>query len=124
MDRMVKLLIISDEDYVKERLKNFFKDENISIDIVDNSKLAKERLISFDYDIVITDALIWGLTSLEVMNILKEKKKKSSVIVLADLSTLEIAQNCLKNGAYAIVIKPQELERIKSYVELYILTRG
>lgn len=123
MDRVVKILLISDEDYVKERVKNILSDKNIEINIVDNSKLAKEYLISSDYDIVITDALIWGLTSLEVITILKERKKTSCIIVLSDLATVEIAQTSLKNGAFAFIIKPQDLERIKSYVELYILTK-
>lgn len=124
MDRMVKILLISDEDYVKERIKNIFSDEKIIIEILDNSKLAKESLISVDYDIVITDAVIWGLTSLEVMSILKDKKNIPCVIVLSDLATLDIAQSSLKSGAFAFVIKPQELERIKSYVELYMFTRN
>lgn len=123
MDRVVAALVIADELYIHERLGNMLKEKGIEVEIADNAKVARELLISKEYDIVITDSLIWGLTSLEVNKILKDKNSKSCVIVMADLATAELAEKTLKEGAFGYVIKPQGLERVLSYVELYLLTR-
>lgn len=120
---MVKALIISDELYIHERVGTILNNKNIEFEIADNVKIAKEWLITKNYDIVITDSLIWGLTSLEVNKILKDKKINTCVIVMADLATLELAEKTVKEGAFVYIIKPQDIERISSYVELYLFTR-
>ncbi|MCX7905343.1 MAG: response regulator [Elusimicrobiales bacterium] len=124
MDRVVNILLISDEVYVKNKISSMFGDRNeFVLDIMDNAKMARESLMTKNYDIVITDAMIWGLTSLEVIKILKDRKIYSCVIVLADLTTAEIAQKTVKEGAFGYIIKPPELDKVESYVKLYKLTK-
>ena len=121
---MVRALIISDEIYVQERVGDILKKKNISFEISDNKKVAKDLLMSKDYDIVIADSLIWGLTSLEINKILKDKKTSTCLIVMADLATLDLAEKTVKDGAFGYVLKPSDIERISSYVDLYLLTRS
>ncbi len=123
MDRMVKALVISDEEYVKERVGRILSELGVSYDFVDNAKLAKEKLLNC-YDVVITDAVIWGLSAIEVVKTAKEIKDDVCVIVMCDLGTADVGERCVKNGAFSYVIKPADIERIKSYVELYLITKS
>lgn len=119
---MVKVFIISDEEYVKYRVGEIIDKLNLKYEISGNAQQVREKLTE-GYDIVISDALIWGMTAIEVVDIARKHNPNVCVIVMSDLATSDIAEKSLKNGAFAYVLKPQEIERIKTYVELYLITR-
>ncbi|MGC8866724.1 MAG: response regulator [Elusimicrobiales bacterium] len=123
MDRLVRVLVISDEEYVRERVGGILDELKLNYDLACNAKIAKEKLLS-PYDIVISDALIWGMSAIEVVESVKKIRKDVCIIVMCDLSTTDIGERCIKNGAFAYVIKPPDIERIKSYVELYLITKS
>ncbi|MEF3279356.1 MAG: response regulator [Elusimicrobiota bacterium] len=125
LDRMVKkLLFIEDELYVIERVCQMVKKyEDIKIEHVSDAKVAREKLLLLPYDIVITDAFIYGLTALEVNKLAHDKNPDVCVIVICQNSTMDIASKSIKEGAFDYVLKPQDIEKIESLLKLYFLAR-
>lgn len=124
MDGLVKkIILIDDESYVYERVVQIIKKYNVEFDYIDNAKQAKEKLIASSYDVVITEAFIYGLTSLEVNKLAHDKNPNVCVIVLSRLSTLDIAHKTLKEGAFAFLIKPSEIDKLESLIDLYFISK-
>lgn len=124
MDGLVKkIILIDDEPYVYDRVSHIIKKYKIDIEYVNNSKQAKEKLIAGSYDLVITEAFIYGLTSLEVNKLAHDKNPDVCVIVLSRLSTLDVAQKTVKEGAFAFLVKPPEIDKLESLIDLYFISK-
>jgi two-component system response regulator HydG len=118
-----KILIIEDEIYVVERIKSMIEKYNFSYDVASEAKKARELLLNH-YDIVITSVYVYGITSLEINKLAHDKNKDVLVIVTTNLSNIDLAQKTVKEGAFDYVIKPQELEKIESFIKFYLLTKA
>jgi len=124
MDRdLKKILLVEDEKYVIERIKDMLEKYNFSIDIASESKKAREFL-NYPYNIVITSVYVYGITSLEVNKLAHDKNKDVLVIVTTNLSNIDIATKTVKEGAFDYVIKPRDLEKIESLVKVYLITKN
>jgi len=124
MDRLVRTLLIEDELYAIERITQILKEYNfIEFEIVSDCKKAKEKLELTNWDIVITTTFIYGLSAAEVNHIAKEKNKEVCVIVISGLSSVDIAQKCVREGAFDYVLKPQDIERLRSLIKIYVMSK-
>jgi DNA-binding NtrC family response regulator len=125
MDKLVKkVLVVEDESYIVERIREILKKfENVNFYFVDSAKLAREKLETGEWDIVITDVFIYGITSLEVNKLAHGKNSDECVIVLTSTSSLDIAQKTVKEGAFDYVLKPEDIERIESLLKIYLLIK-
>ena len=118
-----RVLIVEDEIYVVERIKSILEKYNFLIDVAQDAKKAKELLLN-PYDIVITSVYVYGITSLEINKIAYERNKDVFVIVVTNISNLDIASKTVKEGAFDYIIKPQDLEKIESFIKIYMMTKG
>jgi DNA-binding NtrC family response regulator len=66
---------------------------------------------------------LYGITAIEVNHIARAKNKDVCVIVLSDLSTVDIAQKAVKEGAFDYVLKPQDIEKVESLIKLYAISK-
>lgn len=124
MDRLVRTLLIEDELYAIERITQILKEYNfIEFEVVSDCKKAKEKLELTNWDIVITTTFIYGLSAAEVNHIAKEKNKEVCVIVISGLSSVDIAQKCVREGAFDYVLKPQDIERLRSLIKIYVMSK-
>jgi len=125
VDRLVKkLLLIEDDVYAIERIKKICeKFDFLSVETVSDYKKAREKLELWKWDIVITDSFLYGITAIEVNHIARAKNKDVCVIVLSDLSTVDIAQKAVKEGAFDYVLKPQDIEKVESLIRLYAISK-
>ncbi len=121
---MVNILLIEDEVYVIERVKSIVsKFNNLKLEVVTDFKNAREKLETFNWDVVITSVFIYGLSSLEVLSMLKNKNKDGCVIVLTGISTVDVAKKTVLEGAFDYVIKPQDIERVESLLKIYLISK-
>ncbi len=124
VDRVVNILLIEDEVYVIERVKSIVsKFNNLKLEVVTDFKNAREKLETFNWDVVITSVFIYGLSSLEVLSMLKNKNKDGCVIVLTGISTVDVAKKTVLEGAFDYVIKPQDIERVESLLKIYLISK-
>lgn len=120
----IKVLLIEDEVYVIERVKKMLeKYNNITLNVSSDYKTAKENLMNNSWDIVISTTFLYGISVLEINHLAREKNKDVCVIITTGLSTITLAERAVKEGAFAVVLKPAELDKIDSFVKLYLVSR-
>ncbi len=111
-----KLLIIDDEETLRESLKRLFLREGYRIDTAENGEDALKMVEENGYDLIITDIILPGIDGIHVMRKTRQKNPEQLVIVITAFASLETAVEALRAGAYDYIMKPIIHEEIKLIV--------
>ncbi len=111
-----RLLIIEDEDTLRESLKRVFLREEYEVDVADSSETALKMLDGRIYDLIITDIILPGMNGIEFLKKCRELVPGQIVIIITAYASLETAVEALRAGAYDYIVKPIIHEEIKRIV--------
>jgi DNA-binding NtrC family response regulator len=106
MAKQISILIVDDEESVRDSLSNWFLEDGYRVECAENAKKALSILESDDYDIILADIKMPGMDGLEMLRRIKALKKDSIVIVMTAFATVSTAVMALKDGAFDYVTKP------------------
>jgi DNA-binding NtrC family response regulator len=106
MAKKISILIVDDEESVRESLYSWFIEDGYRVECAENAKKALTILESDQFDIVLADIKMPGMDGLEMLRRIKAHKQDSIVIVMTAFATVDTAVKALKDGAYDYVTKP------------------
>ena len=106
MAKKVSILIVDDEESVRDSLYNWFIEDGYRVECAENAKKALAILQSDVFDIVLADIKMPGMDGLEMLKRIKSLRKDSIVIIMTAFATVDTAVQALKDGAYDYVTKP------------------
>jgi DNA-binding NarL/FixJ family response regulator len=110
----MKILIADDHSIVREGLKQYVKtlDEVKLIDEAVNGNEAWTKIKDGEYDLVILDVSMPGMTGLEVLQKIKEKKLQTRVLILSVHPQEQYAIHAFKMGASGYLSKDSAFEEL------------
>jgi len=106
MTKKISILIVDDEESVRDSLYNWFIEDGFRVESAENAKKALTMLESDQFDIILADIKMPGMDGLEMLRRIKALKKESIVIVMTAFATVDTAVKALKDGAFDYVTKP------------------
>lgn len=106
MAKKISILIVDDEESVRDSLYNWFIEDGYRVECAENAKKALSMLEADGYDIILADIKMPGMDGLEMLKRIKALKKESIVIVMTAFATVDTAVQALKDGAFDYVTKP------------------
>ena len=121
---MPKLLIVDDEEDIREFAKNFFKKRNIEVFTAATGHDALAVIESQKPDLVLLDVRMDGMTGLEV---LREIRKRNSTIKVAMVTGVEdeaTINETKQLGIVGYIHKPLVLEELEAIVLKEISSGG
>ena len=102
-----KILIVEDDELMIKILKFILNKEGYQLSIIKDGLSAIEQIFVINPDMVITDLLLPYKSGLEVIRFVKEKFKKTPIIVLSSLGEEEHSvSEAFKLGADDFIAKP------------------
>lgn len=113
---MVKVMIIDDEEIIREGLKKTIDWESLDCVIAGEAEDGDSGLkaaLSIKPDLIFTDIRMPGLDGLQMIARLRELKLFCKVIILTGFRDFEYAQEAVKQGAYRFLLKPVKTEDLK-----------
>jgi len=106
MTRKISILIVDDEESVRDSLYNWFLEDGFRVECAENAKRALTILESDQFDIILADIKMPGMDGLEMLRRIKSLRSDAIVIVMTAFATVDTAVKALKDGAYDYVTKP------------------
>ena len=113
---MLKLIIIEDETTVLDVLKNLIKKADSRFEICglfSNAEDAVDYISKNPVDAVISDICLCGMSGLDFCRICNEKYPNIVIAVISAYSKFEYAQNAIKYGVAAYMLKPITMAKTK-----------
>jgi DNA-binding NtrC family response regulator len=106
MTKKISILIVDDEESVRNSLYDWFIEDGYRVECAENAKKALSRLESDSFDIILADIKMPGMDGLEMLRRIKLLKTDSIVIVMTAFATVDTAVQALKDGAFDYITKP------------------
>ena len=112
---MAALLIVDDDEVVRDTLIDLFSEEHLC-----HSASTVENALAFlnveYYDVVLTDISMPGLSGLELLGTVLQSQPDTPVIIVTGISDKAHAEGLIKLGAFDYILKPFRLEKVEDSV--------
>jgi DNA-binding NtrC family response regulator len=112
---MANVLIVDDDDAVRGILLDLLSDR-YECNTASTAEEAFQYLEIQDYDAVLTDIAMPGLTGLELLKRIQLKDLDTPVIFISGKNSEQDSEALIKLGAFAYVSKPFSLDEIEHLV--------
>ena len=124
MSNRERILVIDDEDVVREIFERLLKSGPYHSDFVgageDGIKLAREK----EYDAVILDVMMNGMSGLETLQELRRIDTDLPVIMVTAFASLENAIECMRQGAFDYITKPFKNDEVMLAIQKAVQQRS
>jgi two-component system response regulator PilR (NtrC family) len=114
---MASVLIVDDERSMRDFLKILLKKEGHEVTVAENGATALATLSKLEFDVVVTDIRMPGMTGIELLESIKEGSPDLPVIMITAFASPDDAVLAMKNGAFDYISKPFNVDEIKSVIE-------
>ncbi|MBF8259571.1 MAG: sigma-54-dependent Fis family transcriptional regulator [Actinobacteria bacterium] len=113
-----RLLVVDDEQSLRQFLTLFLKKEGYEVDVADSRKAAEKSIGENVYDLVITDMRMAAEDDgFKILRAAIQKSPSTQVIVLTAYGTIEGAVEAIKLGAYNYIVKPFSNQDLRSLIQ-------
>jgi DNA-binding NtrC family response regulator len=106
MPNRVSILIVDDEESVRDSLYNWFIDDGYRVECAENAKKALSLLDEKEFDIVLADIKMPGMDGMEMHRRIRALPRVPIVIIMTAFASVDTAVQALKEGAFDYVTKP------------------
>jgi response regulator RpfG family c-di-GMP phosphodiesterase len=115
LGRSARVLIADDETEIRAVLSDLLC-RHYECTSVGSAEEALQRLRERDYDLVISDIMMGGMSGLEMIPHLLRLAPDTVVIMISGVQTIESAVGALRAGAFDYVMKPFDLQHVEAAV--------
>jgi DNA-binding NtrC family response regulator len=114
---MSQILLIDDDDRFGERLEDELEKRGYQVEYRDSAEDVPEELANGQFDLVLLDHVLPGLTGLEFLGELQQRGLRLPVILMTGYGSANTAIDAVKRGAYAYVVKPLDIRDLLRELE-------
>ncbi|HET9605274.1 MAG TPA: response regulator transcription factor [Gemmatimonadales bacterium] len=113
----MKILVIEDDRTVGQYVKRGLEEHGFHADLVDDGMEALRLASGGNYELLVLDLRLPGMTGLEVLRTLRDRGFTMPILVLTAQDALDFKVTALRSGADDYVTKPFAFEELLARVE-------
>lgn len=110
----MKVLVIEDNLELGQDIIDYLSSHQIIVEWVQSFRLAEEKLISFDYHVVVIDIMLGDGNGLELVRLIKDIQSTAAIMIISAKDSLEDKVKGLELGADDYLSKPFHLAELKA----------
>ncbi len=113
----VKILVIDDEDYMREIVRRALEDASFEIEEAADGETALRMIRQYPYDVIITDLRLPGVTGEKILQEALSIFPETIIIIMTGFGNIQTAVDAIRMGAYDYLPKPFQLDEMVMRVE-------
>ena len=121
------ILIVEDDLYVRESLREILNDNGYSIEEAADGKTALDFLTQRSFDLMLLDLDLPRVNGMDVLRKTAAEFPGTGVVIISGKGTIQLAVEATKLGAYDFLEKPLESQRtmltVRNAIEKMMLVR-
>ena len=114
----LKVLIVEDERPVAEVFSDFLQSQGHQTLIAETAEAGLESLDRFHPDAMIVDLYLPGMSGVELLQAIKNRRPALPSVVVSGMATEEETRKCLRLGAVEVLRKPVSLDRLEATLDV------
>ncbi|MCL4193824.1 MAG: response regulator, partial [Thermoguttaceae bacterium] len=112
-----RILVIDDESIIGMSCKRTLAPDGHVVEFCDDPTAGLEAALSGDYDVILVDLMMPGISGLDVLKHIKAAGVASEVVIVTGHSTVETAVEAMKQGAADYLSKPFTPSQLKMILQ-------
>ena len=112
----MKILIVEDDASLREIIQRTLEKERYVVESAADFLSALDKIEVYDYDCILLDIMLPGGSGLEVLQRIKELRKKENIIIISAKDSLEDKVAGLELGADDYLAKPFHLAELTARI--------
>jgi len=114
MNKDLRLLVVDDEESMREFLRLMFEKEGYIVFTADSSEKAIQLFNEEIFDLVVSDIQLGrGMNGVELLKKIKKISPETIFLMVTAYATLETAIEAFREGAWDYILKPFDINEIK-----------
>lgn len=113
MKKRPKILVVDDEEIVRESLRDWLDGVGYKVDIAESADKALRIIKQKKIKIMIADLIMPGMNGIELMKKAREIEPTISTVIITAHGTIQTAITAIREGAYDYVEKPFCPEKVE-----------
>ena len=115
MEDKGSVLVVDDELGARESMRMILKNQ-FDVSTADNGDKAVAFIEEHDFDVVITDIRMPGISGIELLEKIKETNPVTAVLMVTAYAALDTAKRAMRLGAYDYIEKPFKPDELREAV--------
>jgi putative two-component system response regulator len=103
---MTRILVIDDEDVIRMLVMEILETAGYAVTGAESAERALQLLGKTEFDLVVSDVVMPGLSGLELLELVRERHASLPVVLVTGAGTYETLSQALTRGAAGLVTKP------------------
>ena len=119
----MRLLVIEDEKGIANFLRDGLTEEYFAVDLAYDGKNGLQMALSNDYDLLLVDWMLPGLSGIEIVREIRKNKPNLPVIFLTARDTVDDTIFGLESGANDYIKKPFQFSELLARIKVQLRTK-
>jgi two-component system copper resistance phosphate regulon response regulator CusR len=119
----MRILIVEDEPGISNFLRDGLTEEFFAVDVADNGNKGLELALINEYDIILLDWMIPGISGIEVCRQIRKVNSSVAIIFLTAKDTVDDTVFGLDSGANDYIKKPFQFEELLARIRVQLRTK-
>lgn len=108
----MNILLLEDDFELANEILKFLKSKQFVCDVVHDGEMAVAKASQKQYDIILLDINVPGISGLEVCKQIRNKDKKISILMLTAYGEIDDKLDAFKKGADDYIVKPFHFDEL------------
>jgi signal transduction histidine kinase len=112
-----RILVIDDEIGMREGCRRALSARGFQVSLAEHGAEGLRKLREEQFDLVLLDAMMPGVSGLEVLERIREQDSETVCIMITGYATVDLATQAMKLGAHTFLSKPFTVDELLSAVQ-------
>ncbi len=117
MDKHARILVVDDDENIRNTMKTILEDEGYVVDLAANGNDAIEKTKKSSYNIALLDIRLPDMEGMELLKLIKDTVPRTRKIMVTGYPSMQNAIAALNKNADAYLVKPIDIENFLTIVK-------